>query len=88
MLQIRFWWPGYTPEDALTSFDLTVIEMPFQGSSDGGQTWRHPKPGTTLQSIQEWMMDHDCQVVDTELVNERRNGRWEGQFVLTIGKRR
>ena len=88
MLQIRFWWPGYSPEDALRSFDPTVIETPFEGSSDGGRTWRHPKPESTLHTIQEWMVDHDCEVVDTKLVDQRRNGRWEGLYVLTIGKRR
>jgi hypothetical protein len=85
-LQIRFWWPGFTPEDALTSFDPTVIETPFEGSADGGKTWRHPRPGKTLQTVYEWMIDHDCTVVDTQLVDERRNGGWEGRYMLTIGR--
>jgi hypothetical protein len=88
MLQIRFWWPGYSPEDALTSFDPIVIEMPFEGSADGGRSWRAPRDGPTLQSVQEWMEDHDCTVVNTKLADERRNGQWEGLYVLTIGKRR
>jgi hypothetical protein len=88
MLQIRFWWPGYSPEDALTSFDPNVIEMPFEGSADDGRSWRAPRDGATLQTIHEWMLEHDCTVVDTKLVDERRNGRWEGLYVLTIGKRR
>ena len=88
MLKIRFWWPGYSPRDALTSLNPVVSETPFEGSADGGKTWRHPRPGTNLQTIQEWMTDHDCEVVDTQLVDERRNGQWEGLYVLTIGKRR
>ena len=88
MVQIRFWWPGYSPEDALTSFDPVVIETPFEGTANGGNTWRRPRPGNTLQTVREWMMDHDCEVVDTKLVKERRNGQWEGHYVLTIGKRR
>ncbi|MGD2178262.1 MAG: hypothetical protein PVG71_10615 [Anaerolineae bacterium] len=88
MLQIRFWWPGYSLEDALTSFDLTVTKTPFEGSADGGRSWRAPRDGATLQTIHEWMVDHDCTVVDTQLVDERRNGGWEGLYVLTIGRNR
>ena len=84
-LQIRFWWPGFTPEDALDSFDLTVQETPFEVSCDGGRSWRSPRNGATLQTIHEWMVDHDRTVVDTKLVDDRRNGQWEGQYVLTIG---
>ena len=86
-VQMRFWWPGYSPEDALTSLDLTVIEMPFEGTGDGGKTWRRPKPGATLQTIHEWLVDHDCTVIHTELVDERYAPHWEGLYVLTIGRR-
>jgi hypothetical protein len=88
VLQIRFWWAGYSPEDALTSFDPTVIETPFEGSADGGRSWRQPRDGATLETIHEWMVERNCTVVDTRLVDERRNGGWEGLYVLTIGKRR
>jgi hypothetical protein len=84
MIKIRFWWPGFTPEDALDSFDLTVVETRFEVSRDGGRSWRHPRPGTTLQTVHEWMVDHDQTIVDTQLVDDRRNGQWEGQYVLTI----
>ena len=84
MIQIRFWWSGYSPEEALGSFDLTVVETPFEVSRDDGQTWRAPTNGATLQTVHDWMMDEDLSVVDTTLVNQRRNGRWEGQYVLTI----
>ena len=87
MIRIRFWWPGYSPEEALTTFDPTVLEMPFDVSSDGGCSWRSAREGATLDTIYEWMIDHGHTVVDTKLVNERRNGRWEGQYVLTIGPR-
>jgi hypothetical protein len=87
-VHIRFWWPGYSPEDALKSLDPTVIETPFEGSADGGRSWRSPRDGATLETIHEWMLDHGCKVVDTKLVDERHNGRWEGLYVLTIGKRR
>ena len=82
---IRFWWPAYSPEEALDSLDLTVIETPFEVSSDGGRSWRRPKPGNTLQTVHEWMIDQGRTVVGTKLVDNRRNGGWEGQFVLTIG---
>ena len=85
MIRIRFWWPGYSPEEALTTFDPAVLEMPFEVSSNSGDSWRPPQNGATLQTIHEWMVDHDHAVLDTRLVNERRNGRWEGQYVLTIG---
>ena len=87
-VHIRFWWPGYSPQDALTSLDPTVIETRFEGSADGGKSWRHPRPGNTLQTIHEWMVDHDCTVVHTKLVDERRNSRWEGRYVLSIGRNR
>mgnify|MGYP001260560237 FL=1 len=88
MVQIRFWWLGYFPEKALTSFDPVALETPFEHTVDGGKTWKSPRPGTTLQTVHEWLVDHDCQVVDTRLVKQRNNGRWEGLYVLTIGKRR
>ena len=88
LIKMRFWWPGYSPEEALTSFDPTVIEMPFEGTGDGGKTWLRPNPGVTLETIHEWLIDHDCVVADVELVDERRAPRWEGLYVLTIGKRR
>jgi hypothetical protein len=85
MIRIRFWWPGYSPEEALTTFDPAVLEMPFDVSRSPGESWRSPQNGATLQTIHEWMVDHGHTVVDTALVDERRNGRWEGQYVLTIG---
>jgi hypothetical protein len=84
-LQIRFWWPGYTPEEALGSFDPVVIEMPFEVSRDGGETWRPPLSDATLQTVYDWMVDNSLGVVDTTLVGQQRRGRWEGQYVLTIG---
>ena len=86
-VQMRFWWPGYSPEEALTSFDPTVIHMPFEGTGNGGKTWRRPRPGVTLETVNEWLVDNDCTIVDVELVDERRVGRWEGLYVLTIGRR-
>jgi hypothetical protein len=85
MIHIRFWWPGFSPEDALTSFDPAVLEMPFEVSKNGENSWHPLQNGATLQTIHEWMVDHDRTILDTKLVNERRNGRWEGQYVLTIG---
>jgi hypothetical protein len=85
MIHIRFWWSGYSPEEALTTFDPVVLEMPFEVSSNGGESWRPPQNGATLQTIYEWMVDHDRTILDTKQVNERHNGRWEGQYVLTIG---
>ena len=85
MVHIRFWWHGYSPEEALTTFDPNVLEMPFEVSSDDGNSWRSPLNGATLQTIHEWMVDHDRAILDTKLVDERSNGRWEGQYVLTIG---
>ena len=84
-VQVRFWWPGYTPEEALDSLDPTITAMPFEVSRDGGITWRSPLNGSTLQTVHAWMLDKRLGVVDTELMGQRRNGRWEGHYVLTIG---
>jgi hypothetical protein len=83
--QIRFWWPGYSPEDALDSFDIVVVETAFDVSSDGGKTWRPPLNGADLTTVRGYMTDKGLDVVDTKLVGQRRNGRWEGRYVLTIG---
>jgi hypothetical protein len=85
MFRIRFWWAGYAPQEALDSFDPTVVETPFDVSSDGGKTWRRPANGATLQTVHDHMVDNSLGVVDTKLVSQRRNGRWEGQYILTIG---
>jgi hypothetical protein len=84
-LHIRFWWCGYTPEEAFESFDPVVTQMAFEISQNGGKTWRPPQNGATLQTVQDWMIDKGLGVVDTQLVGQRRNGRWEGRYVLTIG---
>jgi hypothetical protein len=83
--QIRFWWSGYSPEEALESFDPIVTQMAFDVSSDEGKTWRSPRDGATLQSVRDHMIDEGLTVADTELVGQRRNGRWEGRYILTIG---
>ena len=85
MIYVRFWWPGYSPEEALTTFDLAVLEMPFEVSRGGEDSWRPPRNGATLQTIYEWMVDHDHAILDAKMVDQRRNGRWEGQYVLAIG---
>jgi hypothetical protein len=82
---IRFWWCGYMPEEVFESFDPVVTEMAFEISQNGGKTWRSPRNGATLQTVQDWMNDKGLGVVDTKLVGQRRNGRWEGRYVLTIG---
>ena len=85
MIKIRFWWPGYSPEQALGSFSFAVQETPFEISRDGGRSWRCPRNGATLQTIYEWMVDHAHTIVDTSLVDTRQNGSGEGRYVLTIG---
>jgi hypothetical protein len=82
---IRFWWAGYSPQDALESFDPVVAQMAFEISQNGGKTWRPPRNGATLQMVYDHMLDNSLGVVDTELVGQRRNGSWEGRYVLTIG---
>ena len=84
-LHIRFWWSGYSPGEALESFDPVVTEMAFDVSSDGGKTWRPPANGADITTVQGYMTDNGLAVVDTQLVGQRRNGRWEGRYVLTIG---
>ena len=62
---IRFWWPGYSPEEALDSFDITVVETPFDVSSDGGKTWRSPLNGATLETVQDWIWEVDSRGIYT-----------------------
>ena len=83
--QIKFWWLGYSPEQVFDSFDPDVIEMEFEVSRNGGKTWRRPANGASLTTVQDYMTDKGLGVVDTKLVSQRRNGRWEGQYILTIG---
>ena len=85
-VQVRFWWADYSPEKALTTFDLVALETPFEVSQDGGKTWRPRENATTFETVRDWMRDNDLKVMDTKLGSSRRNGRWEGQYVLTIGK--
>ena len=87
-VQVRFWLSSYVPEEVLTTFDPVVYETPFEVSRDGGRTWRPGENGTTSVTVRDWMRDNDLRVVDTNLAKSRRNGRWEGQYVLTIGKDR
>ena len=84
-VQVRFWWPSYSPEEALESLDPVVDDTPFEVSRDGGATWRSPLNGSTLQTVSDWMVDNSLGVVDTKLMGQRRNGRWEGRYVLIIG---
>jgi hypothetical protein len=84
-LHIRFWWADYSPEQVFESFDPVVTQMEFEISQNGGKTWRPPLNGATLQTVHDHMADNSLGVVDTKLVGQRRNGRWEGRYVLTIG---
>ena len=45
---------------------------------------RTPHNGATLQTVSDWMLDNSLSIVDTALVGQRRNGTWEGRYVLTI----
>jgi hypothetical protein len=82
---IRFWWAGYSPEEALESFDPVITQMAFEISQNGGKTWRPPANGADLTTVRGYMTDKGLSVVDTKLVGQRRNGSWEGRYVLTIG---
>ena len=87
-VQVRFWLSSYSPEEVFDTFDPVVTETPFEVSRDGGRTWRPRENGTTFETVRDWMVDNDLGVVDTKLAKSRRRGRWEGQYVLTIGKGR
>ena len=87
-VQLRFWLSSYVPEEVLTTFDPVVYETAFEVSQDNGVTWRLPTGGATFQDVHSWMLDNELRVVDTKLAKSRRMGRWEGQYVLTIGKDR
>ena len=85
-IQVRFWWADYSPWKALTTFDMAAQAEPFEVSRHGGVTWRPRRAGTTFADVHDWMTDNDMKVTDTRCVKTRRWGRWEGQYVLTIGK--
>ena len=85
-LQLRFWWADYSPWKALTTFDLAAQAEPFEVSRDFGRTWRPQRAGTTFADVYDWMLDHGLTVTDSQCVSSRRMGRWEGLYVLTIGK--
>ena len=85
MVRIRFWWQGYSPEDALTTFDPAVLETDFEVSEDNGRTWRSSRPGATLETVHEWMVGNSFDVLSSALTEDRRQDGWEGQYVLTIG---
>jgi hypothetical protein len=85
MFRIRFWWAGYSPEEALDPLNFTVVETPFEVSQDGGRTWRPPANGADLMTVQDYRRDKGLDVVDTQLVGQRRNGSWEGQYILIVG---
>ncbi len=84
MIRIRLWWPGYSPVDILTSTSLENQDS-RDFEVDGGNGWRLPQPGATISTIADWMLDNGKAVVGTHLLRSRRNGRWEGLYLLEIG---
>lgn len=86
MIRLKLWWPGYSPEEALDPLIAWEHQSSrdFQISTTPGQ-WRLPKPGSNLGSVTEWMAETSRTVLGAHLLKQRRNGRWEGLFLLEIG---
>ncbi len=81
MTRIRFWWPGYDPEKFLESWqsqDSRDFEI------DTGESWRLPRPGATISTVADWMIDNAKSIVSRHLLKSRGNGRWEGLYILEI----
>lgn len=86
MIRLKFWWPGYSPQEALDPLKAWEHQSncAFEICEQPGQ-WRPPKPGASLGSVTEWMEETGRSVLSAHLLKHRRNGRWEGLFLLEIG---
>ncbi len=81
MLRIKFWWPGYDPEKYLCNFEH---QNSRDFEIDQGTGWRLPRPGVTIESVADWMIDTGKSITGSHLLKSRRNGRWEGHYLLEI----
>jgi len=83
MIRIKFWWHGIIPSKFLSDFSYHD-SRDFQVSTDGGRTWRLPKPGQTIRNVCDWMIDHDKTIVAEELIHRKSRPTWRGLYVLQI----
>jgi hypothetical protein len=85
---IRFWSRLKSPKPALVGSADPGQAGPLAGdwqvATDGA--WRKPRPGATFDTVRNYMLDWDLDIVDTALVEQRRNGHWEGRFIVELGR--
>ena len=85
-LLVKYWWPGIIAEKAFDLFDAPYVPLVARTTDPTGQQWRPARPGATLADVAGYMLDNDLIIMDTQLIAQRRNPRWEGLYQVTIGK--
>ena len=86
VLAIKYWWPGYQPEQALDIFQAPHVPLDARTNDPTGRQWQSVRRGTTLEAVRDYMQEHDLRVLHSKCIAQRRNPRWEGLYVVQIGR--
>lgn len=86
VLVIKYWWPGYQPEQALDIFQAPHVPLEARTNDPTGRWWQPARHGSTLETVRDYMQEHDLHILHVERIAQRRNQRWEGLYVVQIGR--
>jgi hypothetical protein len=81
--QVEYFWPGYTPEQAIDLFNDTPLETV---TIRAGVDDLLDSPGSTTGDLYHWMLINSLRVFATHRVSSRRRGRWEACYRVTIAR--
>ncbi len=84
--KIKFWWPDRQPEQVIDPVTALTFTPPttWEVLTPTDTTWRLPKPGTTWQTLLDYVAEHGLTVGATQILTTRRTRRWEGLYELTL----
>jgi hypothetical protein len=85
-LAVKFWWDGYDPARAFELFVAETVPLEARSVDPTWRRWQSARPGTLLEEVRNYMVDHDLRILSAELIRQRRQPRWSGMYVVQIGK--
>jgi hypothetical protein len=87
MLYITYEWHGFRPELAFDTVSQVSLAVRVKAKSRDSITWTDAKPGTTLEDVNDWMLEHGQHVLDIRKIAGPAGLRHGGTFRATIGSK-
>lgn len=86
VLAVKFYFGGYDPEKAFELLTADSVPLEAKATDTLLCEWQPARAGATLAAVRDYMLDNDLAVLSTERIGQRRNGGWQGLYVVKIGK--